>query len=262
MAGNYIYSASFATPTAYTASGSLNTTNYPLANVSDYTHPKRSWKCDTCTSGTSYIALNFGAATTLVALVIDDINLAAVKVQYSTNGSSWTDTPGATTISQDKADGRYKCYVALSSWTYQYIRVLANTSTSTDGSAYMTVGTLLPVTAVTTMTQNFSGEFGRTSHTAVDLNDDFTSGTWSPLQLGDRTCSITLSGPIQSHNTSVLGDLFAIGGTYHAGQPFVFYRNQDNTAEVYIVRRMADVQISQPGPNHLSIGQITLREVV
>ena len=259
---NYIYSASFATPTAVTASGSLDATNYPLANVSDYTHPFRVWKCDTLTSGTSSCILNFGAATTLVALVIDNINVAAVKVQYSTNGTDWTDTPGATTVSLDLTDGRYKAYVALSSWTYQYLRVLANTSTSTDGGAYFTIGSLLPLTAITTMTQNLSGEYSRQSHTAVDLNDDFTSGTMSPLRLGDRTCTITVSGPVQTNSSAVLGDLFTLGGTYHAAQPFVFYRNQADTSEVYIVRRIGDVTISQPGPNHVSVGQVILREVV
>lgn len=259
---NYIISASFATPVAYSASGSLSTTYYPLSNVTDYTHPHRTWKCSTATSGTSYIALNFGAATSLVALVIDNINLAAVKVQYSTDGSSWTDTPGATTISQDVADGRYKAYVALSTWSYQYIRVLANTSTTTDGASYMTVGTLLPITAITTLTQNFSGDFIRTSSTAVDLNEDFTSGTWSPIKLGERTATITLSGRIQSNSTAVVGDMFTMAGTYHAAYPFVFYRNQSNTQEVYIVRRMADVQIAQPGPNHITVGQMVLREVV
>ena len=254
----FIVSNSFATPLAFVSSS--ENASFPMTNLADYTHPNRPFKSTELVSGTTYVGLNFGVATALAALVLDNINLTAVKIGHSSNGSSWTDTDATVTVAQDGADGRYKAYIALTAWNYQYVRVLANTGTATDNTAVLRLGGIAALTSVTTLTENPSGNYDRMPLQATDLNDDFSSGIAEPTRMGERYCEIGLNGPTQRNSTAVTSDFLTLIGGYAKHIPFVFYRNTGNPEEVYILRRWADVALSLQGPNKLSFSGLRLRE--
>lgn len=256
--GNFIISAAVVTPSAVVKD--TENAAYPATNVTDYAHPNVPWRATTLTSGTTYIGLDYGAATALVAVVIDNINVTSVKIDSSADGASWTNRY-TVAVSLDVTDGRYKAYQALTSWNYRYLRVLLNVSSTIDGTAVMSCGSVVGLSAVTTLTENTSGTYDRTPLKAVARNDDFAGGGRNPIALGARYCQITISGPVQHYTSAVEMDLFTILGTYGEELVWCFYHNLSSTAEVYWVHRVGTATISQPGPAHLLLSSVVLEEV-
>jgi hypothetical protein len=256
--GNFIIANSFATISAYVKD--TENASFPATNVGDYSKPYVPWRATTLTNTTTYVGLDFGVNTTLTAVVVDNLNVTSVKVQHSSDGSSWSDD-ATVTVSQDLSDGRYKFWSALSTWTYRYLRLLLNTTTTTDSTNTMMVGTILPITSYTTLGTNISGSYDRTSVQAIEPVE-LAGGGRAPVKLGERYTQLALSAPAYPYTTATEADIWKLIGSYEPQDPFVFYHNLSSTAEVYICRRVGSVTISQRGPAHSQVGTILLEEVV
>lgn len=253
--GNIITSADFA-PVASVVYLTQQTA-LPASNVVDFTEPNIGYRA-TGIATTEYIGLNFGAARALVALMIDHCTVTSVKVQYSTNGSTWVDSPGTVTLSQDR-DGRYKAYVPLTSWNYQYIRVINNSAATIDGTSTFGVGSLIPIVSVTTWGYNpgFPLEVGHRK--AVVTNDNFASGKRKPVVVGNRFVDLTLNQNAVMH--SMESTINTILGSYAENMPFMLYLNRNSTAECYIVYRVGQVMWRLAGPHHWQLGTMLMSEV-
>lgn len=254
--GNVISSASFATPSGYIKSS--ENAAYLASLIGQYTNPYRRWAATDCVSGSTYVGIDYGSPVALVAVVLDTLNVASVKIQAHT-ADSWG-TPdydtGAIAVSQDGWDGRYKLYQAVSA-TKRYWRVVTNTSTTTDGTSTMRCGAWLGLTAVTQWGQNHGLPYGIETCQAVLANDDFASEVDEPIELGNRYAILNLTQslvPVGSLSmlTTLLG--------HSAAQPIVWYRNNGDTSEVYICHRVGRGKAEQVAPGGYRLASAVLRE--
>lgn len=231
---------------------------FPAVNVMDGVHPYRAWKSSTYVSGTTRIAIDLGASLPIAAVFIDHINAPTVAVEWSTDNASWT-TYATVTPAADVLDGRTKYFQVLTAVTARYIGIRGS-GTLTDGSNAMKCGGITACSALTTLTNNPSGDYTRTSLMAVRQNNDFGGGGSSPVKLGERHGEIQMSAPVMPLSSEA--DLFTLFGAIGEHQPFVFYRNQGKQSEAYMVYRVGTVAVSMTGPNSLSFSGGTLRGAI
>lgn len=255
--GYVITSASFATPSGYIKSS--ENAALVASRIGQYTHPYRIWQGSDCVSGTTYVGIDYGTATALVAVILDHINVASVKIQAHT-ADSWA-TPdydtGAIAVSQDVWDGRYKLYQTVSA-TKRYWRVVANTGTTTDGSSTMRLGAWLGLTAITTWTTNPGFPYEVIPSQAVIANDDFAAGIDEPIELGKRYATLRLAQPVTP--LAMKSTLATVIGSYSQATPLVFFRNNGDSSEVYICHRLGNASMALAGPNHYGLSGLVLRE--
>ena len=250
--GFAITSSSFATPTTTIASSA--NASYPAANITLTTRPQRRWKATDVTTST-YVGLDLGAATVVVAVLIDNINVASVKVQFHT-ADSWgapAVDSGALTVSADARDGRYKLYYEPVAVNHRYMRVVSNTTSVTDDDTVMSVGGITLVTAKTEWSQNLQPTERPERRTLGGIDDSVA------LAVGSRYAVLTLSGQIiETGQESTMMNLLGPAGEH---TPLVYYENNAVTSRAYLCRRVGPVSFTQPGPNHFQLDSaLTLRE--
>lgn len=257
----WITSNSFITPSAYLSSTAQ--TDFPASNVNAYTHPYRPFKSSgTIVAGTTYVGVDFGSATALSsgAVVIDNINVASGTIQTATNSSFTSGTVNlAATISQDPVDGRYKLYASAATLgTKQYARFIAGTATTTDGSTKLMIGSFVFLSSITTWAIPLgSSDYGEEFDEAFRPNDDFVGGGEEPVIYGNPRALLSL-GAAYAPRSSMRSTL--LGLQRYGVRPFVFYANDGDTSQVYIVRRMARMVTKRGGPNHLKDFGLQLAE--
>jgi hypothetical protein len=259
-----VTSNSFAVPTGYIKTN--ENAIYVASYINAYTKPWHRWWSTNYANGTTYVGVNLGSPTTIVAAAIDNINLDSVKIQgddaatFDSSGGSPQYDSGALTVSQDVIDGRYKLYRTPISASRQYWRILANSAAPNDGSSVMKVGSFVLLTAVTSWTTNPGVPYEVTAMQAVVDNNEFTGGGREPVEVGHRYCQLSLTQPAMP--IAMKSTLFGVVGGYSKAAPFVFYRNDGDTSEVYICRRVAEARIAQAGPAHYSMSGLVLEECV
>ena len=259
---NIQVATAFATPSTFLADGTA--TGYSASDVGDYMHPYRVWRgSGVITSGTSYIGIDLGAAQTIVAAYVDNINTTSVKVESATS-AAWAGltTEATATVSQDPTDGRYKLFQLINSGTgrsRQFWRVLANSSSTTDSSPAMRVGGLTLVTALTTLTSNPGMPLDAVSVTAVQPTQ-MAGGGDEVSGLGNPYAVLTFSQSILSRTSANETEFFSWA---RPGQhvPVLIYINASDTSRAYMCRRVGDVALSTPGPGHYSYSGLTFKEV-
>lgn len=259
--GNVITSASFATPTSYIK---LNENGaFPASNIGAYTKPYRTWKGTDCVSGSTYVGAYYSTPAALVGVLLDNINVASIKIQAHTS-DSWGAPDydsGALTVSKDPWDSRYKVILIGDGTTpyatKSYWRVVTNTSTPVSGSV-MSLGGWLGLTAVTTWDTNPGFPYEVTPCQGILTNDDFASEADEPVELGNRYAVLTLNQSVMP--LAMKSTLGTVLSTYSPATPFVFFRNNSDTSEVYIVHRVGRAKIALAGPNHYQLEGLTMRE--
>jgi hypothetical protein len=163
------------------------------------------------------------------------------------------------TVAKDAIEQSYKFYQTLTAWNYRYLGILANTSSTTDGTSSMQVGAIVGITAITTWTDNPGFPYGIVPLRATVQNDDFDSGGREPIVTGNNHAQLSLAGaPMR---LSMAATVNTILGSYGNHTPFLYYRNNSDTSEVYMVRRVGNADWSQAGPNHLQLGSLLLESM-
>ena len=262
------HSNSFRVPTATVASGS--DANFNKDNVLLYTRPNRVWKSSaaitvagaaTGNTNRTYVGLDLGSALALVSIFVDNINITSVLVQHSSDGTTWT-TDSTATVMRNGDDGRYKFWLALTSWTFRYIRLNANTTSTTDGQTLMQVGSIVVQSATTTWSTPGGLPFIRTPLQASITNADGISGGRDPVLTGNRYSLLTVNQPAMPM-TMEDTILELLGYGMHA--PFLFIRDDTDatlTEQAYIVRRVSTPGIEKLSPAHFSLSGLLLEGVV
>lgn len=235
-------------------------TNAPVSNVVDYTRPYRVFRATDCVSGTTRIYLDFGVATSIASVAVFNLNITSLKVQSSSDASAWSDatvngSSSALTVSQDGLDRQYKFYGALTSFNSRYLGLLAQTSTTTDGTSSFQCGAIAAFTSVTTWTHNTGYPFGRTPMRSVFGTDQFDGGGRETVVAGNPYAQLSLTGRMKSTMQSTIDTVLA---SYGQHTPFLFYRNNGDTSEVYILRRVGQASWQQAGPNHHELSSLLL----
>lgn len=246
------------------AIGSTAQTAFPLSNVLDYRHPYKQARCTANTSGTTYIGVDLGTSPSAIsAIVVGNVNVASVKIQAH-SADSWG-TPshdsGALTVAKDDLTGRYNYFYQPSSWTSnnRYIRVLSNTATETDGTNVLAVGYILVLTNTTTLSTPLADPIDAAPIEPI-LTADGYGGADHTLSVGETRAEITLAQSVSaSDNDSEILTLFRQNG--ESGD-LVWYWNNSDTSQVYVVRRRGRAALTYTGPNSRRVAGVVLREQI
>lgn len=243
--------------------GSTAQTAYPLANITDYLHPYRQYRSTAAASTSIYCGLDFGAAFAVDAVIVGNVNVASIKIQGHT-ADSWgspTRDSGALTVAQDAYTGRCNYFYAPSGWTSgtRYIRVVANTSTTTDESGVFAVGYLLVLSGSTTLTIPFADPVDRTPVEPVIVSD-LVGGGDGTVTVGQTRAEILLAQSLfDASSETEAATLLRREGE---GGVFAFYVNNNNTSEVYVCRRRGRASVTATGPNGRRVSGMLWREQV
>ena len=257
---NAIYSADFLTASAYLKS--TENTTFVASNVGSVTYPFRPWKANALILN-EWVGVDLGISRSVTAVVADNINFSLAKIQADTtatfNSVGGTDPAydsGSQTVSQDPRDGRFKIFFAVTQ-TYRYWRIRCAASSTQDGADSASVGSLLCLDSHVTLNGTMGFPYSATVKKAT-----MGEGTGEPISIGNLHVELSLAStkyPDTVYPTfqTEFYTLLRQGKS----TPLVFYRNNANTSEVYIVHRVGDVTVSRPGASHMEFTQLRFREV-
>ena len=262
--GNFITAistdyADLSTVTATTANAS-----FPATNTGTTLQPYALYKGTAAVSTAEALVFDMATATSLDAVVLDNVNMGTVVIQgHATD--SWgapSYDSGNVLVSQDARDGRYKLYHTLvgtgfDSTGYRFLRVQAGASATVDDETTFNVGSVAAVKTITTWTYNPNNPFEYTFQQAVDPGEKASGGV-EPSSLGNPYVTLSLTGspfPTSMEDTPI--NALMRHGQHRA---VMFFYNQSDTSEVYQCVRSATVRVRKAGPNHIEVTGIVLRE--
>ena len=130
---------------AFTAAASSSLSGCPVANIADYESSQECWRTNNVATE-STVTLNFGEADqAVVRLFLNDCNFTAMTVQGHADDESWgsPDFEEAVTLAEEGYTGKYKGNFDLTAFAYQYMRLVIDAATPTDGQAYFRIGNVL-----------------------------------------------------------------------------------------------------------------------
>ena len=252
-----VYGTSFNVPSAVTASSEQAA--FPGTNAKLLRYPRRSWKTDGVIENAT-LAYDWGTATGMTAVVLDDVNFVTVKIQadsastFNTAAGLPEYDSGNQTISQDGRDGRYKLFFVFTQ-TYRYVRIKIISTTTTDSSSSARVGSFGVLNVYSTWGGNFGFPLEWSARKPV-----MGVGTSEPLAVGGRYTQLVLNSTHYSNSLSMEATLNTMMGL---GEDTLFclYLNKANTSEVYLCDRVGSVSLSTAGPNTTRFTQMAFREV-
>lgn len=260
---NYIISADFAEVQTVTASATFG--QYGAYNLLDYTHPYRVWKG---TGLTDNVVFDFGAAVSVEAVILDNVNETSIKVQFHTADSWGTpDVDDTVTPEQDPADGRYKIYhtptgAAISK---RYARIVGNGAGTSTGEGVLSIGSVAFLTAKRTLGHN-----PEVPITITSITPGIVNGLDEAIVTGNRFVELNFTGKVNPALSTTIADGGAGSetmevttwkwlGEYNIATPLALYLNDTNDSEVYICHRVADSPV-QKFISHYRVNSMTFRE--
>lgn len=242
--------------------GSTAQTGFPQSNLPDYLHPYRPVRSTAAASTSLYFGLDFGADVSIAAIIALNVNVTKVKFQAHSSDSWGTPshTSSELTVTKDSLTNRYNYIYEPSSWTSntRFVRVVPSGSFSvTDGTGVLSCGALLVVTTLTTLTTPLADPLTATPVEPV-LSVQYTGGATDAIKVGETCARIDIAQSVtSSSNDSEILDLLATNGEAGA---FVFFWNNSDTSQVYIVKRQGTAGLTYTGPNARRVNGLTLVE--
>lgn len=237
--------------------GSTAFSGAPADNVADYLHPNRPAIATGNASGTTHFGVDLGANTAFVGVLLDGVNVGTVQFKYSTTTAtpSYSNLGSAQTVSQNKDSGRYKCLL-VTSGTARHVSVFSGSGTTTDGTGLFKVGAVSVIKSWDDgpWAVNPGFAYGRESVTRKFEDDDF----------GDQFARASPYGRIAlASSVFPLSSIDSIMRISRQGAvPFVFWLNDGDTSEAYILRLIGEAAgYQRQGPNHVQWGSLNCREV-
>ena len=275
----YIHCIRFRTPTGYVTSGhGAADSSFPHANAADLLHPHRPFKSSGAISvGNTFYGVDFGSAVQVAGVGIDNINTDVVTIEAASNSSFSSNVisqsivvgPNAVerslyTTSGGVSLGRYKAFINFDGTGFdaqarQYWRLIAGAASLDAVETKLVIGSVAWCRSLTTWSSGTSG-YDELPLEATRVNDDFAGGGAEPVILGNPYAAVTLSaspGDLATMRTPLLA-LLREG----IGRPFLFYRNDGDTADFYLCHRAGDVSVKTTAPTTLEFDQFILRSAV
>lgn len=120
---------------------------YPASNAG-LESIARDWRA--VDAGTKDWVVNFAAATTVQALLLEDVNFASAAVLKSPDGSSFSSV-GTLTTYADKLTGRRRGLIVVNDANVKALKVTITSGSTMDGLTYWRVGASYPFAAVSTL---------------------------------------------------------------------------------------------------------------
>lgn len=265
--GNIVFSKDFITVANAEITAQSTATGFSKANVMDYWHLKRRWRMDSADKSSINPILYFdmGAAKTVAAIMLDDVNFSKVLIlgndtDLSTDWTAAAFTSGELTVSCDAQTGRYKIYIPLTDFNRRWIAVCVPSAASAVGD-YQTkweVGRVVLVDSVNTFTKNMAYGYERGAKRAYQ---DFScaSGHVERVELGELRWEGTLI--FGNRTVSQESDLTTLNNL-NIASPIFFYENNSDTSKCYLCLRDTDYLGTVKAGNMVTGTSIRLCELI
>ena len=242
-------------------------TGFAKKNVMNFWHLKCRFRADDLTkSDTNYlIKFDLGSAQTVVGVMLNDINFdkACIYGHASDLGTDWSTASydsGDISVSLDNIVNRYKAYIPLTAFNYQWLAVAVPSAASVVGT-YTTkweVGEVAILDSVTTLAKTMSYGYQRQASKAF-RDIELPYGGVERVALGDnlRWAGNTIFG---NRTKTQENELWTVNAMDNA-KPIVFYENDGDTSKVYVCTK--GDYVGTIIANDAVIGNtITFREII
>lgn len=215
---------------------------FAKANVMNHSHLKRRWRMDSYTESDTNPVMRFdlSSAQTVAAVVLDDVNFS--KVNIKGHGSDLSDNWAAAdfettaqTVSQDAQTGRYKIYIPLTAFNYQFLAIIVPTASSPVGTytSKIEIGRVVLLDTATEFSKTMSYGYERGAERAYD-EIELKSGHTERETLGP----IRWVGRLNfSHRTTTEESDLTTFNNMDIGSTLIFYENNGDTSKVYVCER-------------------------
>jgi len=241
------------TPTARSADG-----NYPIINITDKKHMVRRFKAADATANDWLIKLDFGAATTIKAILIRYVNFTSITIQGHATDSwaspSFTET---VTISKDEITNRYQLLHLFTTFNYRYMRIFIPTGQTPTSDTVWFVGDVCCFSDYDELTYNITS-YNRTA--SIPYKDlELHGKPVDRVKLGDHLqfeCEIGFGERVYTEE----GELFEINHL-DCSTPTLFFENLGENTKGYLCYRNAFYQGSRSGNVKSSGSTISFSEV-
>jgi len=209
--------------------------DYADDNVENYWHLKRRFRASDFTKNDWLLKFDFGAAKSVVAVVLYDVNFDEVQIQG--HGSDAWGAPSydgdVVEISQNSLTGRYQVFIPLTGFNYQWMRIFIPNS----ASAVSDYTTKLEVGAVVVLDSYATIEKYEYIRKAVKMYEDkpLPHGGFERVSLGDELrWEGTIEIPRRAESDE--GQYWTFN-LFDISTPMIFYENRGDTQNVYLCLR-------------------------
>lgn len=238
--------------------------SYPKINVMDNWHLSRCFRAADVTANDYLLKFNFGAAQSLSAILLRNVNFDTVKIQGHAS-DSWGSPSYAgsnLTVSQDPITGRYNIYIPITSFNYQYLRIFIPAGTSEVGTSISEwkIGNVLFMSSITTLSKNISYGYNDTGEQASKTISLPHGGAGESVELGDLTAwqgEVSFGYRAESDES----ELWTVNAM-HAGKPIMFYLNDSDTSEAWLCKRDGNYKSTLIANGHVQGNSFRLTEII
>lgn len=209
------------------------TVPYVAENVEDYWHLKRRFRANDVTANSWLWRCDLGATKTIEAVVLNDVNFDAVRLNFGNASGGADDTSGDLVVSLDVVVNRYTViYVPAVAISRRHVEVFIPTGTSAVGS-YTTkweIGRIGVLDSITEITKNTYSRTSRKTFRDVAL----ASGSFERVDLGEIGWEGILGFEVRK--ASGEANLWTLNNMNMA-DPLILYENNNDTSKAYFCLR-------------------------
>jgi hypothetical protein len=238
----------------YTPSADSEDPIYPATNLKLYGNPKQKWQGLVATD--TVITLAFGAAKTVLAIALIDVNFTAC---YITENGTFRNpaVSGNLTIIEDTRTGRYNAYIALTAFNFANLKLHIPTQTPLFSETVFRIGSIVCLDTSMVLTNN-PREYDIEVDEKMKTNE-FESGGYEDINYGDLfwqgTMNFNAITSTQETQFMTLNDL-------KKDQFLLFYENSGDTSRVYVCKRRTVIGVTSKPGSLKDIKSITFREMI
>ena len=255
--GNMIIKSGFVEPTVETPSEIDS--NYPWSNTSVYA--RLMWQARSITANEWTIVCDFGAATVIGAVMLNDVNFTSVTIQGN-DTDSWGGSPSlsqAFTVSEDAEATRYKIFCLLTSFNYRYLRIKVPAQSRTDGLAAFRISSRIFLASATALSQN-PGSYSYYGVYPDPIVNEFFSGGKEIVDQGNNKI-IHVGMGYTGLEAQYVSEISAIN-KFKPTDNLVFFENLGDTTKCVLCRKDTDIQMSWPNYWVRQTNEISFTEVI
>jgi len=235
--GNLIYSNAYKVATDDEISMRTNNAAYPKVNVMDLWHPARCAQAGDTDTNDWLMKFDFGGAQTISAIVLNDVTFDNVTIEG--NAADAWGAPAftsSTAVTQDTIVARYKIFIPLTAFNYQYLRIFIPAGTNEVGAGYSgwRIGSIMLITEHTELSHNMAYGYKLTSSREYE-DQKFGHGGMERADMGDRLrASIDTVFKLRSPDDEE--EMWTFNAV-NANKPITLYENLTDTSRAWICMR-------------------------
>ncbi len=217
--------------------------NFPKVNTMDFWHLLRRFRAaDVIKSDTNYLfKFNLTAAQVVAAIFLNHVNFDKVRIygHASDLGTDWSTASfksGSVSISLDTIVNRYKAYIPLTAFNYQWLAIgIPDAATAvSDYTTEWQIGTVCMLENITTLSKNMAYGYRRE---AVKESEDIKTKGGLIQRVGlSSVLKWRGSAIFGVRTTAQEGEMWTANNLDFAS-PIVFYENNGDTSKAYLCLR-------------------------